>query len=283
MKISSLIVLAKDQLLQSGKEEYQIDAEWLLCDVLQMTRSELSMQAGKDLNQKHVEVFNEKLKRRLEGEPLQYILNHQSFYGYDFYVDQRVLIPRFETEELVEKAIHIVDDSGIIDILDLCSGSGCIGISLLKECPNTRCDFVDISTDALYVARRNSQSLEVLNRSHFIHSDLFDGIKKKYQMIVSNPPYIKREVINELDDEVRLKEPKLALDGGEDGLDFYKRIIVESKNYLSSEGYLLLEIGFDQMKDVKTLMAREGYVDICGYKDLSGNDRMVIGKVIQSI
>lgn len=279
--VRSVVEEAQERLIQAGKEEHIIDAQWLMMAVYDWTRPSYIMNQTIAVEQEKLAVFNAYMTRRLSGEPLQYILNHQSFYGYDFYVDERVLIPRFETEELVEKAVNIcrkMSGQGMLKVMDMCSGSGCIGITVLKEVEQASCTFVDISKDALEVAEKNSRQLGVAGRSTFIHSDLFADVKEdEYDMILSNPPYIVSEVIDSLEEEVRMKEPGLALDGGQDGLDFYRRIVRDSRDKLTKGGWLFFEIGYDQMEAVKELMLSAGYSDVAGYRDLSGNDRIVAG------
>lgn len=279
--VRSVVEEAQERLILAGKEEHIIDAQWLMMAVYDWTRPSYIMNQTIAVEQEKLAVFNAYMTRRLSGEPLQYILNHQSFYGYDFYVDERVLIPRFETEELVEKAVNIcrkMSGQGMLKVMDMCSGSGCIGITVLKEVEQASCTFVDISKDALEVAEKNSRQLGVAGRSTFIHSDLFADVKEdEYDMILSNPPYIVSEVIDSLEEEVRMKEPGLALDGGQDGLDFYRRIVRDSRDKLTKGGWLFFEIGYDQMEAVKELMLSAGYSDVAGYRDLSGNDRIVAG------
>jgi release factor glutamine methyltransferase len=199
----------------------------------------------------------------------------------DFYVDKNVLIPRADTEILVEEVINNCNNNAErnYNILDLCAGSGAIGISIAKYVKTSKITEVDISNEALNIAMKNAKLNEVAN-IEFLQSNMFKNINKKFDIIVSNPPYIKKDVIAKLDYEVQ-KEPKLALDGGEDGLKFYRIIIDEADKYLTKNGMIFLEIGYDQKEDVIKLLEKSGkYKDIYSKKDLYNNDRIVVASVI---
>ena len=199
----------------------------------------------------------------------------------NFYVNEDVLIPRSDTEVLVEEVIAIANKIKAKKILDLCTGSGAIAVSLAKYVKNSEITAVDISSKALRIAKMNAKNNEVENQITFLQSDLFHEVpKEKYDIIVSNPPYIKKDIIKTLDREVQ-KEPEIALDGGYDGLDFYRKIIHQGYEYLKFKGYLCLEIGYDQKIDVIELIENEEkYRDTYGKKDLYGNDRVVVTKII---
>lgn len=220
------------------------------------------------------------IKKLCNGIPIQHITNRQEFMKMTFYVDENVLIPRQDTEILVEEVIKIAKKINAKKILDLCTGSGAIAISLAKYIDKSNITAVDISSKALNVAKLNAKNNEVEDRITFVESDLFKNLKKeKYDIIVSNPPYIKKEVLKKLDKEVQ-KEPKLALDGGYDGLDFYRKIINKAEEYLKFNGYLCFEIGYDQKEDVENLLKeQEKYINITCKKDLCDNDRVVIAKL----
>ena len=194
--------------------------------------------------------------------------------GLDFKVNEDVLIPRQDTELLVENAItYIKSVKGNVDVLDMCTGSGCIAISIVRLCENAKVTAVDFSEKALVVAKENN----ALNKADvtFFQSDLFENVEKQYDVIVSNPPYIKTEEIESLMDEVRIHEPMMALDGDCDGLKFYKKIAKEGRQHLRSNGIIFFEIGYDQGQTVPAILEENGYKDIKVYKDLSGNDRVV--------
>ena len=220
------------------------------------------------------------IKKLCEGIPIQHITNRQEFMKLTFFVDENVLIPRPDTEILVEEVIKIAKKINAKKILDLCTGSGAIAVSLAKYIENSIITATDISSKALNVAKLNAKNNEVEDKITFIESDLFKNLKKeKYDIIVSNPPYIKKEVLKKLNKDVQ-KEPKIALDGGYDGLDFYRKIINEADEYLKFKGYLCFEIGYDQKEDVKNILKeQEKYVDIYCKKDLCNKDRIVIAKL----
>lgn len=208
--------------------------------------------------------------------PLQYITHQKEFMKLNFYVDENVLIPRADTEILVEEVINHCKENHekSYSILDLCSGSGAIGISLAKYIENSKVLCADISDKALEIAKKNAKSNNV-NNIEFIKTDMFKNIEEKFDLIVSNPPYIKKDIISKLDIEVQ-KEPLIALDGGIDGLDFYRIIIDNSNKYLNKNGKLFLEIGYDQKDEVINLLRRSGnFGEIYSKKDLYGNDRAV--------
>ena len=253
---------------------------------------------NEELDEKQMLEIKQNLDKIIEGYPIQYITGKQEFMGVEFFVNENVLIPQPDTEILVEEVIEIANEIKNPKILDLCTGSGAIAISLKKNLGQTEAfaptivDYSepgglseketiaitasDISRDALEVAEMNSKKNYV--EIEFIQSDLFDNINKKFNIIVSNPPYIKTDVIKELSKEVQ-NEPHLALDGGQDGLDFYRKIINNAYNFLESDGYLALEIGYDQKEDViKIIEETNQYKEIYLKKDLSGNDRIVVCK-----
>lgn len=217
------------------------------------------------------------IKRLIEGEPIQHITHQQEFMKLNFFVDENVLIPRPDTEILVEEVIKIAKKTKAKKILDLCTGSGAIAVSLAKYLGDVEITAIDISSKSLQIAIKNAKSNQVEDKITFIESDLFSNITDdKYDIIVSNPPYIRKDVINTLTKEVQ-KEPKIALDGGEDGLEFYRKIVCESDKYLKFRGYLCLEIGFDQKNDVINIINNERkYVGTYFKKDLYDNDRIVV-------
>ncbi len=217
------------------------------------------------------------IKKVIKGIPLQHITHQQEFMKMNFYVNEDVLIPRQDTEILVEEVIAIAKKINAKKILDLCTGSGAIAVSLAKYIKDSQITAVDISDKAIRIAKKNAKDNEVENQITFIQSDLFKNIKKeKFDIIVSNPPYIKKEIISTLDKEVQ-KEPIIALDGGWDGLDFYRKIIGQGYEYLKFKGYICLEIGYDQKIDVIEIIENEEkYIDTYCKKDLYGNDRIIV-------
>ena len=333
----------QERLAAGGVHDAAFDARALLSFVLGIPFREIPLHYMDDVTDEEKEQFDVLIRRRIGGEPLQYITGEQEFMGLSFHVDNRVLIPRLDTEILAERAINYVDKllasaecadgQPPVRVLDLCCGSGAIGLSIaalangghsasqMMDAPladgghsasqigdkaavstdagrikvttadaarteataadAARVDVVlaDISADALEVARQNAETLEVFDRVRLVRSDLFGGLagQEGFDLIVSNPPYIRTDVIATLDEEVRGHEPMLALDGGADGLDIYRRIAGEAPDFLKAGGCLMMEIGCDQAKDVAALL-EEGFDDVEVVKDLAGLDRVVVAK-----
>lgn len=230
-------------------------------------------QVDEDIEKKYIEGIN----KIADGYPLQYITNYQEFMKLNFHVDESVLIPRQDTEILVEEVIKLAEESNSVNVLDLCTGSGAIGISIAKYLPNVKVTLSDISKEALEIAKENAITNGV--KVEIVKSDLFENLKSsKFDIIVSNPPYIETDVIKTLDKQVR-QEPMLALDGGEDGLDIYRLIIKEAHRHLNKDGVLALEIGYNQKEKVVKLLEEEKvYYNIYSKQDLAGNDRIVVCK-----
>ena len=213
--------------------------------------------------------------QRVAHTPLAYIKGTQEFMGLEFSVNKQVLIPNQDTETLVEEAMRLMHDG--MRVLDLCTGSGCIALSLLHYTNDTSAVATDISEAALTVAVQNAGQLKLTERVSFAETDLFPVQKEKFDLIVSNPPYIPTEVIETLAPEVKDHEPRLALDGTEDGLSFYRRIIRTAPEWLFESGWLILEIGYDQGEAVSAMMRENGFRDIEVIRDLGGKDRVVTG------
>lgn len=280
MTIREAIYKGSLKLKMKNIDSPKLKARLLMQFILEQTRQYITIYDEKKLTQDQKESYFKNIEKLEKGIPLQHITHRQEFMKMNFYVNKNVLIPRPDTEVLVEETIKIAKKIKAKKILDLCTGSGAIAISLAKYIENSRITAIDISEKALEVAKKNAKSNEVENKISFLKSDLFKNLpKEKYDIIVSNPPYIKREIIKTLDEEVR-QEPLMALDGGWDGLDFYRKIIQQAYEFLKYNGYLCLEIGYDQKIDVIDLIEQEEkYVDIYGKKDLYGNDRVIITKV----
>ena len=229
-----------------------------------------------DLSKEEELTFFTYIDELSNGRPIQYIIGKQEFMGIEFLVNENVLIPQPDTEILVQETIKIAQKINVPKILDLCTGSGAIAVALAKLIPNAKLCATDISKEALEVAMKNSKD----NRVKFVQSNLFENVNDIFDIIVTNPPYIKTEEINILSKEVQ-NEPHLALDGGQDGLKFYKKIVKQAINYLKPNGYLCMEIGEDQREEVLELIKQEAnYVNIKTYKDLAGNDRVITCKKI---
>ena len=261
-------------LTEAGIGEAKSDTLLLLEGICHVTRNDVLVHGEVELDEELAEVFKDALQRRCTHIPVQHITGVQNFMGLDFTVNEHVLIPRFDTEILVEEVMKFLHDG--FSILDMCTGSGCILLSLLKYSNDCQGLGVDISTDALAVANTNKEKLGI--EASFIESNLFEQVTEKYDIIVSNPPYIRSDVIPTLMEEVREHEPILALDGTEDGLFFYRKIVKESPDYLSGGGMIFFEIGYDQAEDVSRLMEEAGYKDVTVVKDFAGLDRVVYGR-----
>lgn len=281
MNIREAIKTGMNMLKEKNIEDATLKSKMIMENVLGQNRQYI---IANDLNQLDYEQEKEyffEIEKLLENNPIEYITNKKEFMNLELYVNQDVLIPRQDTEILVEEVINILHKNKAenIQILDMCTGSGAIAIALAKNVEKYVVDAVDISSGALEVVKKNIVKNKVEGRVNIINSDLFSKISnKKYDLIVSNPPYIESNVIEKLDKQVQ-KEPILALDGGEDGLDFYKKIINEAPSHLKSDGYLCFEIGYNQKNEVQNLLSSSGkYQNIYCKKDLCGNDRVVIAK-----
>lgn len=261
------------KLKEAGIREAALDAWYLLEFATGITKTSYYGNPDKEIKEEEAARYLAYIESRKKRIPLQHITKEQAFMGYPFYVDEHVLIPRQDTETLAEEALKVLKPG--MRVLDLCTGSGCILISLMKMCEGLYGTGSDISEEALEVARKNACRLEV--NATFIRSSLFEHISGRYDLIVSNPPYIRTSVIQELQEEVRLHDPFIALDGKEDGLYFYREIIKAGGGYLKPGGYLMFEIGYDQGTEVASLMEKHGYRNIMVKKDLAGLDRVVSG------
>ena len=284
MKIKDVLSQGISILKDNNIEDANMKAKIVLADLLGKNKEYLMIHDDDDIKDGLNKIFLKKIERLKNREPLQYVINKQDFMGMELYVDENVLIPQPDTENLVEEVILLSDKKrkyirDEIKILDLCTGSGAIAISLSKLINKSLVYASDISKKALKIAEENSMK----NHANvlFLESDLFDKISRiyKFDIIVSNPPYIESEVIKTLSEEVQ-KEPILALDGGEDGLDFYRKIAKEAKDYIEKEGYLALEIGYNHRLAVEIILKENGYKNIYSRKDLGGNDRIVVGQIL---
>jgi len=248
--------------------------------ILNETRQYLLVYDKKNITEEQKEKYFEGVDKLITGIPLQHITHQQEFMKMIFYVNENVLIPRPDTEVLVEEVIEIAKKINAKKILDLCTGSGAIAVSLAKYINGSQITGIDISEKALEIAKLNAKNNGVEDRITWIKSDLLENMPKdKFDIIVSNPPYIRKDVIKSLDKEVK-KEPIIALDGGYDGLDFYRKIVNKAYDFLKYKGYLCLEIGYDQKIDVIDLIEKEDkYIETYGKQDFYGNDRIVITKV----
>lgn len=267
--------------LSSISDTPKLDTEILLQKALgDVDRLYIQLNLDKKLSDEELKCFNEMINDRLNGRPIAYIVKNREFMALDFYVEEGVLIPRPDTEPLVEEVIELSKGMKDVTIVDIGTGSGAISVSLAKYIKSSYVYSLDISDKALSIGKKNAVNNEVDDKIEFIKSDVFTGIKDrnlKLDIIVSNPPYIKKEDIKTLHTQVKDYEPYIALEGGEDGLDFYRTITEESLKYLKSNGILAFEVGHDQANDVCTIMKNHGYKKIYTKKDLQGIDRVVIG------
>lgn len=280
MVVSELI--AKGMTLIEGKEFSNpgLESILVLSQLLNVDKSYIYIHGDKDVEESIEDAFINIMEKRAQGHPLQYLLNEEEFMGLKFYVEKGVLIPRPDTEVLVEFIIDYIK-SQKINLLDIGVGSGAISLSIAEYCPATRVYGIDIEDIPIKIANLNKEKLKISN-AHFYKGDLFgaledNNIDERFHIIVSNPPYIKTSDIEDLQIEVKDHEPLTALDGGQDGLDFYRRISKGALDYLMPEGMLIYEIGFDQGSQVMDILNKEGYKDISILKDYQGHHRVVYG------
>jgi len=299
MSIKEYLRYATDILKSANIETPVLEAGVVLCHVLKCGRAYLYSHDDRELDKVELEALDYMLEQRANNVPTAYLVGETEFMSLPFVVSPAVLIPRQDTEILVEKCIELVNAMSIsqqmkeadenaddntarskVNVLDMCTGSGCIAISLAHYCLEIKVVACDVSRDALCIAKVNSERNGVQNRLELCWGNLFEALngEQRFDIIVSNPPYIETKTMPELQKEVRNHEPVLALDGGEDGLDFYRKIIAIAPRYLINGGYLAFEIGYNQGQSVKVLM-QQGFHDIETYKDFSGNDRVVIGRL----
>lgn len=270
-----LLHKAKTMLLEQEIPDGDLDAWYLMSYVFNINRTDYLLHGDDFVQEEKVNLYLSYVKDRAKRVPLQHLTGTQEFMGLEFLVSKDVLIPRQDTEGLVEEILKVCKDKSV---LDMCTGSGCIIISLAKLGNLESACGVDISEQALTIAKQNAVKLGA--EVEFLQSDLFQQVSQSFDIIVSNPPYIRTSVIEELMPEVKDHEPHLALDGSEDGLEFYRSISVGAKAHLNQKGYLFFEIGYDQGEDVKHILQEEGYAEIVINKDLSGLDRIVCARFI---
>lgn len=281
MKYEEARKKAEEILMQAQVPDAGLDAWYLLeyaiasVEKRQTGRTWYLLNRDGEMEKETFQYYMELVRKRGTRIPLQHLTGEQEFFGYPFLVNEHVLIPRQDTEILVEEALKRTREG--MTILDMCTGSGCILISILKNVCKVRGTGVDLSAAALEVARENAKRLQA--EAEFIQSDLFEQVKGKYDMLVSNPPYIQTQVIEELMPEVREHEPRLALDGMADGLYYYRSILSQCRDYLNLGADLLFEIGADQGEAVCGLLLQAGFTGIQVVKDLAGLDRVVLGKL----
>lgn len=274
--LNQAVIMLKNENIEAPKNK----ARMLLQATLKKSREYLMIYDTKEITPKEREQYIRNVKRLIAGEPLQYITGRQEFMKLNFLVTKDVLIPRPDTEILVEEVIKIANNLKNPVILDLCTGSGAIAVSLAKYIKNTQIYAIDISSKAIEIAKKNAEFNGVKNNIELIESNLFSKIKDlKFDIIVSNPPYIETDTIKLLARDVQ-NEPKLALDGGKDGLDFYRKIAENAYKFLNRQGFLCLEIGYNQKQSVlKVLESQKRYVNLYSKKDLCENDRVIVAQI----
>ena len=275
MKIRELLKNGTIKLTEKKIEDAISKVRMLLLYELQIQNEYLACYLDEEASAEVAEKFEKHLEELISGKPIQYITNSQGFLGLDFYVDENVLIPQPDTEILVEEVIEICKyREDVPKILDICTGSGAIAVALTKQ---MKAEMVasDISPKALEIAEKNAEKYHA--KIEFVKSDMFEKIHQKFDIIVSNPPYIETKTMENLSPEVK-NEPKIALDGGEDGLRFYRILTQKAKDYLEENGVLAVEIGYNQRENVIGIFRNAGFCEVYAKQDLTGNDRIVVGK-----
>jgi len=276
MNYQELLVDASKQLKTYKFNSAKLDAELILSKILGLSREKILLNLNDKINDKVFENFNYYLKLRKQNRPIAHILGFKDFWKYKFKVDKNVLIPRPETELIIEQALKNLPKLSNKNILDIGTGSGCIIISIIKERENCKATAIDKSLKALKVAKLNAEMHHVLNKIKFLNIDVDKYFANKYDLIVSNPPYIKDSEILSLDKDVKLNEPKLALSGGKSGLNKVFKVIKKSQELLKTNGKLILEIGDKQSREVKKYLIKNNFNQIKIFKDLSGKKRCVV-------
>lgn len=278
-KIKNILSYYKNLLKNHKIDTYHIDVEVLLMNATNFEKTKLYLSPDYVLTDEQYNIFLKNINRRLKNEPIAYILEKCEFMKINFLLNKNTLIPRPDTEILASLSIDIIKKNNLKTVLDIGTGSGAIAISLAKYCENISITAVDINENTLKIAKKNA-ILNNISNINFIKSDIFENIFEKFDIIVSNPPYIKTNVIKYLDNNVKDYEPHIALDGGKDGLLFYNNITKNAHKYLNNGGYVAFEIGYDQKNDVFDIMKNYGFSDITAQTDYNGLDRAIYGKII---
>ena len=276
MNYRSILNMASKELKENSIKSFLLDSEILLSKVLNISREKVLINLECEINESQILKFIKILEKRKKSEPIAYILGKKEFWKTDFYVNSNVLIPRPETEIIVEEAIKIIKNNKYYQLLDIGTGSGCIIISMLKEIRNCKGTGIDSSLEAIKVAKTNAKIQQLENRVKFIHSDIDNFLGYKYDMIVSNPPYINSLNLSKLDKDVQNYEPKLALDGGLDGISEIKKVVKKSSKLIKKKGTLILEIGSKQFDNSKEILEKNGFYIQKVLKDLSKKKRGIV-------
>ena len=281
MRLDAAIQNAYQKLKNNNIRSALLDSELLMANVINKSREYILLNFNKNINKEDFDNFQNLVTQRSKGKPIAYLTNKKVFWKYEFFVNENVLIPRPDTEIIVEHVLKIYKNKNKISFLDIGFGSGCILLSIIKERKDFRATGVDISNHALKVCRINAYKLGVKNRVKLFNSDIDKFSLGKYDLIISNPPYIKNLDLKYLEKDVIKFEPKLALDGGLDGISEIRKVIKKSSELIKNSGKLILEIAYNQKKEVKRLLKRNGFYINSVVKDLANNDRCIISTKIE--
>lgn len=280
MNIQTLLNQASKTLKQLSNTSSKLDSEILLSKIIKKNRKYLILNSNEELKKENIKSFDYLVKRRKKGEPIAYLINKKEFWKQNFYINQNVLIPRPDTETLVEETLKLFNVNSKLNMLDIGTGSGCILLSILKERRNFFGTGIDISKKAINVARFNAKMHQLSNRVKFYNSDVDKFLIGKYDLVVSNPPYIKRQDLKYLEVDVKGFEPKLALDGGKDGFSKITKVISKTSTLLKKNGRFILEIGFGQKNRILNILKQNNFFINKVLKDYGKNDRCVISTKI---
>jgi len=280
MNIQTLLNQASKTLKQLSNTSSKLDSEILLSKIIKKNRKYLILNSNEELKKENIKSFDYLVKRRKKGEPIAYLINKKEFWKQNFYINQNVLIPRPDTETLVEETLKLFNVNSKLNMLDIGTGSGCILLSILKERRNFFGTGIDISKKAINVARFNAKMHQLSNRVKFYNSDVDKFLIGKYDLVLSNPPYIKRQDLKYLEVDVKGFEPKLALDGGEDGFLKTTKVISKTSTLLKRNGRFILEIGFGQKNRILSILKQNNFFINKVVKDYGRNDRCIISTKI---
>jgi len=280
MNILAAINNANKKLKKNGIKTSQLDCELLMSKVIESKKKDILTNLDKQLSKRNLGHFNHLIEQRSKGKPIAYLINKKEFWKYEFFVSEGVLIPRPDTEVVVEQALSLTKHKSYLNILDIGVGSGCIILSILKERKNFYGTGIDVSKESLNICKINSNKLGVFNRLRLFKSDVDNFDYGKYDLIISNPPYIKKNLLKYLEKDVVCFEPKLALNGGLEGLSEIRKVVKKSSELIKKNGVLILEIGFDQKNQIEKILKKEGFYIDKIVKDLANNDRCVVSRKI---
>ncbi len=276
MNLQQILNKASSKLKLKNIKSYKLDSELLLAKTLNVSREEVLLNLNKKIEQSEIKKFSYYINLRNQYKPVAYIINYKFFWKYKFFVNKDVLIPRPETELIIEQTLSILSKKSKKNILEIGTGSGCVAVSLIKERPNCRIVAIDKSPKAIKVAKKNAEIHHVGKKINFLNIDVDKYFSNKYDIIISNPPYITNSELLSLDKDVKLNEPKIALSGGFSGLEIFFKIINKCNRLLKNNGMLILEIGHKQGNKLKQYLKSKGFNKFKIYKDLSGKNRCLI-------